>query len=554
MRIKFHEETRLQGIPVSDGIVSAKVCLFNERRHANLPVYRVAGDGLDRERNRISRAAALAVDQLAALKQEVTARIGPAEAEIFAAQSMILQDAALRRQMLDAVSTQHANAEAAIIAVLEENESRLMELDNEYIKERASDIGEIKRRLLDILGNLKPSLQCAGLPHCQKGRNRIIVAEELTPTLTLELDVEHTRGLVTERGGKTSHAAILARALGIPAVTGISGLHSAIGCGTELLINGNTGAVVVWPSEATLRSGLPAQAPATRSPADALPVAGFQVMANITTAADVAEAQAGAAEGIGLYRTEFEFFAAGRLLSEDEQYARYAAVVTAMGAKPVTARLLDIGGDKSAPYFDLAEEQNPYLGFRGARLLLARQDLLTAQARALARASVHGPVQVLYPMIIETEQFLALRKMFHAATTDLPPGQISHGIMIEVPSACLQARELFKVADFASLGTNDLIQYLFAVDRNNDRVAYDYSPNRQVFWDLLADLARAAAETGKKLSVCGEIAGDPAYVGKLIALGIRIVSVSPKLIPRVRQAARAALRRANPPSAAAQVN
>ncbi|MDD5679058.1 MAG: phosphoenolpyruvate--protein phosphotransferase [Kiritimatiellae bacterium] len=546
MLIKFHKETRLQGIPVSEGIVVARVCLFNERRHANLPIYRVTGDGLERERNRITRAVALAVDQLTALKRDVASRVGEAEAEIFAAHIMILQDAALHRQLLDAVSAKYANAEAAIIAVLEENESRLMELDNEYIKDRASDIGEIKRRLLDILGNMKPSLQCAGLPHCQKGRNRIIVAEELTPSLTLELDVEHTRGFVTERGGKTSHAAILAKALGIPAVTGVSGLHSAIGCGTELLINGNTGEVVVWPSEQTLQSVTAAQPLPALTPDDALFIADFQVMANITSAAEAAEAQAMSAEGIGLYRTEFEFFAAGRLLSEEEQYARYALVIAAMKGKPVTARLLDIGGDKSAPFFNIAPEENPYLGLRGGRLLLARKDLLAAQARALVRASAHGPVQVLYPMIIETEQFVALKKMFLEATTDLSPGRLVHGVMFEVPSACLQARELLKIADFASVGTNDLIQYLFAVDRNNDRVSYDYSPDRRVFWDLLADIASAAQETGRTLSVCGEIAGDPAYVGKLIDLGIRTVSVSTKLIPRIRQAAHAALRRKIP--------
>ena len=546
MLIKFHEETRLQGIPVSEGIVAAKVCLFNEKRHANLPIYRVTGEGLARERNRIIRAVDVALDQLAALKQDVASRIGQAEAEIFAAHMTILGDKTLRQQMLDAVSEKYANAETAIIAVLEENESRLMELDDEYIKDRASDIGEIKRRLLDILGNMKPSLQCAGLPHCQKGGNRIIVAEELTPSLTLELDVEHTRGFVTERGGKTSHAAILARALGIPAVTGVSGLHSAIGCGTELLINGNTGEVVVWPSEKTLQSVTPAQPSPALAPEDAFFIADFQVMANITTAAEATEAQAMAAEGIGLYRTEFEFFAAGRLLSEEEQYARYAAVINAMKGKPVTVRLLDIGGDKSAPFFNIAAEENPYLGLRGGRLLLARKDLLTTQARALARAGAHGPVQVLYPMIIETEQFLALKAIFMEATQDLPPAHLTHGVMFEVPSACLQAEDLLKVADFASVGTNDLIQYLFAVDRNNDRVSYDYSPDRRVFWDLLAGMARAAQATQRTLSVCGEIAGDPAYIGKLIGLGIRAVSVSAKLIPRIRRAAHAALSQASP--------
>lgn len=542
MQIKFREETRLQGIPISSGIVSARVCLFNANRHANLPKFRVEGEGIEREVNRLQRAISLAVEQLEALKQDVAARIGQAEAEIFTAQTMILQDRSLQRQMLDEVRLKKANAELAIAAVLEAFESRLQEVDNEYIKERSSDIGEIKRRLLDVLGNLRPELQCAGQAHCQRGRDRIVVSDELTPSLTLELDTEHTKGFVTERGGKTSHAAILARSLGIPAVTGIAGIHSALSCGTDVLINGNTGEVIVWPSEATVRAMTAIQPMPEAAPLAIPPVAGFQVMANITTAADLPEAQAMLAEGIGLYRTEFEHFSAGRLLNEQEQFEKYAAVIKAMGGRTVTIRLLDIGGDKSAPYLAIPAEPNPYLGFRGGRLLMARPDLLVPQARALTRASLLGPVRVLYPMIIEVEQFLALKQRFEQAGRDLPAGQLSHGVMFEVPSACLQARELLAVADFASIGSNDLIQYLFAVDRNNERVAYDYSPDREVFWRLIGEMARAAAEQAKPLSVCGEMAGDPAYLGKLISLGIRSVSVSAKLIPVVRRAAQAARR------------
>jgi phosphoenolpyruvate-protein phosphotransferase len=383
-------------------------------------------------------------------------------------------------------------------------------------------------------------LQCAGQPHCQKGHVRIVVAEELTPALTLELDAGHTLGFVTERGGKTSHAAILARALGIPAVTGIHGIHEALTCGTEVLINGNTGEVVVWPSAATRQAMQAVQPLPERAPLALPPVAGLQVLANISTAADVAEAQAMLAEGIGLYRTEFEHFAAGRLLTEDEQFAQYAAVLKAMNGRPVTIRLLDIGGDKTAPFFEIPPEPNPYLGFRGGRLLLARPDLLAPQARALARASTFGPLRVLYPMIIDLGQFLELKKRFAEAVRGLDASRVAHGVMFEVPSACLQARELLAVADFASIGSNDLIQYLFAVDRNNERVAYDYSPDRAVFWRLLEDLARAAAAAGKPLSVCGEMAGDPGYCARLIGIGIGTVSVSAKLIPAVRQAALAA--------------
>lgn len=529
--------TRLVGLPISGGTAVARVCLFNERRHSNLAVYRVSGDGIAREINRFRQAISVAAAQLEGVIGDVRDRIGSAEAQIFAAQKAILADTVLVKEILEGIQTQNLNAEAAVTQVLDVYESRLQEVDNEYIKERASDIGEIRRRLLDVLTNMNPSFQCGDQEHCQRGRGRIIVAEELTATLTVELDTEHTLGFVTERGGPTSHAAILARALGIPAVSGVKGIHGLLSCGTELLVDGDKGEIVVWPSEhmvARARSGRTAPA---RTPPVVEPLAELTVMANISHADDVVEAVRNKADGIGLYRTEFEFLAAGRLLDEEEQLERYAAVVKAMNGRPVCFRLLDIGGDKGAPFFHLPEEDNPYLGFRGSRLLLDRADLLRAQARALARASAHGPVDVLYPMIIEREQFLKLKGLFCEAVADVPASQLRHGVMFEVPSACLQARELLEAAHFASIGTNDLIQYLFAVDRNNELVAYDYTADRAVFWSLLGQIAAAAADTGRTVSVCGEAAGNPQYLSKLMDLGLTTLSVSPRFIPELRLAA-----------------
>jgi phosphotransferase system enzyme I (PtsI) len=209
-----------------------------------------------------------------------------------------------------------------------------------------------------------------------------------------------------------------------------------------------------------------------------------------------------------------------------------------MQGKAVYFRLLDIGGDKGASFLKLPQEENPYLGLRGSRLLLARYDLLRTQARALARASTKGPVHVMYPMIIDVEQFLKLKKLFQRATEDLPAGDLRHGIMFEVPSACLEARKLLAAADFASIGTNDLIQYLFAVDRNNELVAYDYMPDRPVFWSLMEQMAQAAQQVDRPLSVCGEMAGNVHFLAKLMELGIATISVSPRLIPHLRQAAK----------------
>ncbi|MBN1269885.1 MAG: phosphoenolpyruvate--protein phosphotransferase [Kiritimatiellae bacterium] len=536
MKVKYQPDTLLKGLPLSGGVAVARVCLFNDRRHADLPMVRVSGDEVERERTRLIESAAIARDRLEEIRRDVAARIGPAEAEIFAAQRLILEDEVLINEMLAIVEGDTTNAEAAVHRVLDRYETRFLEMDDEYIKERASDMGEIRRRLLDILRQMQPSFQCAGEEHCQRGRNRIVVAEELTPSLTVDLDARHTLGFVTERGGANSHAAILARALGIPAVSGITGIHSAISCGTELLVDGNKGEVVVWPSEATLARARTEHGEKLAFPAAVPAVRGLAVMANISVAADVQEAVRMQAEGIGLYRTEFEFFTAGEPLDEDAQYERYASVIKAMAGKPVCFRLLDGGGDKPFGFLEVPQEENPALGWRGSRLLLDNPDLLRTQARAIARASRHGPVRVMYPVVVSLEQFRRLKDLFNAAIQGVDHGEIMQGVMFEVPAACLQAREILAEADFASIGTNDLVQYLFAVDRNNERVAADYNPDQPVLWSLLKDLAAIARELGRPLSVCGEMAGDPKYVLKLVDAGITAVSVSPRLIPGVRHA------------------
>jgi len=356
----------------------------------------------------------------------------------------------------------------------------------------------------------------------------------------VSLDVRRTRGFLTARGGENSHAAILARAFGIPAVSGIEGVTEWLSCGTEVLINGLTGEVIIWPgNEARATVEL---APARRPLPDNGdgPVKGLVVMANISSADEVTEACAYGAEGVGLYRTEFEFLTAGVALTEEMQYERYAAVVKAMQGKPVTIRLLDIGGDKELRFLDVAEERNPSLGCRGARFLIARPEFLAAQARALARASRHGPVNVLYPMIASHAQFMTLKRMFMEAIMDIEPGELYHGVLFEVPAACLEAAALLRDADFGSIGTNDLVQYLYAVDRNNERVAKEYEPDQPVIWSLIRSIAETARELGKPLAICGELGGDPRHIAKVIEHGVSAVSTNARSIPGVRAAARAA--------------
>lgn len=527
-------ETRFKGLPLSPGVAVARVCLFNEKRHVSLPVANVTSKEVQNEGDRFRTALDIVREKLALLIKEVEERVGKAESEIFVAQKMILDDPLMIQRVTDHIRSKNFNAEKAIISSLDFFEEQLTQMDNSYLRERASDIGEVKRRLLDALANLSPSFQCENDSFCQKGKNRIVIAQELTPSLTMELNTDFIRGFVTDRGGVASHAAILARALRIPAVSGIPGIHDMIFCGTEVLVNGDTGEVVIWPSKKTLEEYPDLQQKVVEEIPAVEPVSKLKVFANLNLSKKVKEAVDQKAEGIGLYRTEFEFFAAGKILREAEQYELYREVLKAMKDKPVYFRMLDLGADKTADFLKLPKEQNPALGLRGSRLLLGHSELFRNQARALARASKYGRVHVMYPMVIDIEQFRKLKQAFEEATGDIAQGEIKHGLMFEVPSACLGAEEILKESDFGSIGTNDLIQYLFAVDRNNELVAYDHHPNRKIFWQLIHHVAHAAKKHHKPLSVCGELASNPAYARKLLAAGIRAVSVSAKMIPGLR--------------------
>jgi len=528
-------EIRLRGIAISPGVAVARVCLFNDSRHNAITPSLVDDADVEHQVGRLLDAIAKAGARLGDLCDKVARDVGTAEAEIFAAQKMMIEDPGIQKKMVAAIRDGKMGPEMAAMRVLDAYEARISALDNAYLRERATDIGEIKRRVLDVLGETRPGLQCEGDGHCSRGRERMVVSAELTPSLTIDLDTAHVRGFVTEHGGVTSHAAILARALGIPAVSGIPGVAGMIACGTEVLVDGDAGEVILWPEAESVERARCRKA-AAKSVTAVAPVAALKVLANISVSGETADAEAMAAEGIGLYRTEFEFMAAGRVLGEDEQFERYVAVVKAMKGKPVYIRLLDIGADKQAPGVVIPQEANPALGFRGARLLLQRPDLVAAQARAIARASAFGPVHVTYPMIADVEQFLALKGMFESAVAQVPRGELRHGVMFEVPAACVEARALLAAADFGSVGTNDLFQYLLALDRNNERVSRDFRPDHAAFWTMLRQVVAAAREAGKPLSVCGELAGWPQYVGRLMEAGIRSVSVSTRLIPAVRKA------------------
>ena len=536
------KEQHLQGLPISPGIAHARVCLLNEQLHSIPFQDSVSADQLPHEKERLSGAILRVTEKLERLIPQISERIGKAEANIFVALSMMVQDPELHKKMMHFIDANSCSAEAAVIAAFDEFAELLQSASDDYVKERVSDLTDLKSHLLKELGEELSLFKCNGLAHCAHGKNRIVIATELTPSITVNFDAYETLGFVSERGGETSHAAILARALGIPAVSGISGATSLIACGNDVLINGFTGEVILWPSPATIAAVADRLSATEPKNHVSEPLAEFTVMANISRVKELDDALDKKADGVGLYRTEMEFIAAGAALDEDEQFLRYAEVVRRLNGGTAYFRLLDVGGDKPFTFLEIPTEENPALGLRGARFLIKRPQFLRPQARALARASRLGPVSVMYPMISTLDQFLKLKHMFQSAIADVDHGSIQHGVLFEIPSACLQAREIMAEADFASIGTNDLVQYLLAVDRNNELVAQDYIPDLPAFWSLISLLVEAAAELKRPLSVCGELAGNPEYIQKFIELGIRCVSVNPRSIAPVRNAARDALR------------
>ena len=531
-------ETQLSGLPVSAGMACAPVCVLNDAQHTRVRYDHTATTDAATETTRLHAALAAVAVKLKQMAADVSERIGRAEGDIFVALRMMVEDTALRQKLDNTLATCNCTAEAAVLRTFDGYAAQLQALGDDYIRERAVDIHGLKTHVLEELTGAGMVWRCQGVAQCERGRQRIIVARELSPTQMVTLDLAQVRGIVTECGGATAHAAILARALGIPMVSGIRDPLSLITCGTVVLVNGTTGAVTIWPGAATRAQAAAQVAAVAPAMPGAARVPGFAVHANISTVHDLPEVLAHDAEGIGLYRTEYEFLTAGALLDEDAQYARYAQVVTQLRGRPVCVRLLDIGGDKELSFLQVPKEANPCLGCRGARFLLAHPELLAVQARALQRAAQHGPLGVLYPMISSAAQFTQLKNVFCDAVADLPAAALQHGVLFEIPAACLEAAALLRLADFGSIGTNDLLQYLCAVDRNNAAVAAEYQPDRPAFWALLDMTVTAAHAAAKPLSVCGELAGDPRYTAQLIALGFRCVSTNARAIAAVRAAAR----------------
>lgn len=532
-----NSERTFRGLPISSGKVVAPVCHYAASRHrvvVDRPL--ISDQEVKKELSRFEEALHVCSLDLDRITNEVAEKVGKVEAGIFTTQKQIMNDPMVVNRIRSRITDNRKNLEVAIDEIFSEFEEKFSHLDNEYLRERSTDIGEIRRRLLDHLHHTRPGFVCQGQEKCERGKDRIIVAEQLTADMMSRMKLESVLGIVTEHGGTTSHAAIIARSLGVPAISGVRGIYGSVACGTEILLDGDEGEVILEPDEKLISERIPAEPVDIGDSCMLTSPPGVSVMANASLIEDVEQARRVNADGIGLYRTEILFLRADRLLSEEEQFAHYSRVLQKMEGKPVVFRLLDIGGDKALPFLQIEKESNPFLGWRGARFLLGNPLVFNAQVRAIVRASNVGSVGILVPMVIDSNQMAQIVKAIRdqMAIVDHKPENIKIGAMFEVPSAFLDARGIYKLVDFASIGSNDLIQYLFAVDRNNELVSYDYNPEHPVLWNVLESLATTAREEGKQLSICGEMAGRHNAAPRLVEVGITSLSVSPRLVPRVR--------------------
>jgi len=527
----------LRGTAVSPGIAHGKAYVLACADRAAAPRRSIAAADVDAEIARLDGALAHGEQELRALEKSVAEKIGASEAGIFTAQALVLGDPAFRNQVTAVVREKLVNVEAALSQVIERFSRSFDEVPDPYLRERAADIRDVGRRVLAAL------IEERGDDGVDVPEGSIVVADELMPSVTARLELGRVRAFVTERGGKFSHTSILARSLGTPAVAGVPGASREIRTGDRVIVDGVSGVVFVDPApdvrreydrlEAEIRSGKERLRELVDLPAVTLDGTRVALYANASKLADTEAALLHGAEGIGLYRTEFGFSVRRALPTEDEQYDVLRRAAERLHPRKVVFRLLDVGGDKELPYLPLAAARNPSLAQRGIRFLLAHPDILRSQLRAFLRVSADHPVSILVPVVGGVEDVRRARAALALAQAELRAEgkpfdpKTPLGAMIEVPSAALVARSLAREVDFFSLGTNDLVQYLLAADREDEGMAAYYQPLHPAVLRLIAGVVDAAAREGRPLTICGDMAGEPLYTELLVGLGLRELSVAP---------------------------
>ena len=532
----------IKGIAASDGIGIAKAYLLID---PDLSFEKKTIDDPATEYERVEKAFSASIADLATIKQNAKSRLSDEELEVFDAHIAILSDPEMKNQIKDEIESQHVSAEEAMTDVTTNFANVLAAMtDNKYMQERAADVKDVaKRALSHLLGKQLPDIASISEPV-------VIIAKEITPSDTSQMDAKFVKGLATDLGGRTSHAAIMARTLRIPAVVGAEDVTSTIKNGDMVIVDGLHGDIIVDPSQAQIdeyqakadsfEKERAEWAKLVDAPSVSKDGQHFEIAANIGTPDDVADALKQGADGVGLFRSEFLYMSSDHLPTEDEQFAAYKKAVVGMQGKPVVVRTLDIGGDKPLNYLPLPEEMNPFLGYRAIRICLHRPDIFKTQLRALIRASEFGPVEIMFPMIATLAELRQAKAIYQECKDKLQkdhPGlgdNVKIGMMIEVPLAALYADQLAKEVDFFSIGTNDLIQYCFAADRGNDAVSYLYQPLNPAFLRLIKHVIDAAHANNTKAAMCGEMAGDQLAMPLLLGMGLDEYSMSASSILRTR--------------------
>jgi len=532
----------LQGIAASDGIAIAKVYTLTE---PDLTVTKVTVEDSEKEVSRLDDALAASIKDVELIKETALKNLGEEEAQVFDAHLMVLSDPELIGQVKDSITSNKVNAESALKEVTDMFISIFAGMeDNPYMQERAADIRDVSKRILaHLLGVKIPS------PATIKDEV-IIVAADLTPSDTAQLNRQYVKAFVTDIGGRTSHSAIMARSLEIPAIVGTKEVTSIAKDGDIIIVDGLTGDVFLNPSEEVIAEyrakaeAFAAQQAEWEKLKDSKTYTkdGHQVelAANIGTPKDLEGVVNNGAEGVGLYRTEFLYMDSHEMPTEEDQFEAYKAVLEGMNGKPVVVRTMDIGGDKELPYLPLPHEMNPFLGYRAIRISLNEPEMFRTQLRALLRASVYGKLRIMFPMIATLNDFRGAKALLEEEKAKLiaegvaVSDDIQVGIMIEIPAAAVLAHQFAKEVDFFSIGTNDLIQYTMAADRMNERVSYLYQPYNPSILTLIKHVIDSAHKEGKWAGMCGEMAGDQTAVPLLVGLGLDEFSMSASSVLKTR--------------------
>ncbi|WP_156288405.1 phosphoenolpyruvate--protein phosphotransferase [Oceanobacillus salinisoli] len=525
--------TSIQGIAASSGIAIAKAYQLVT---PDLSFEKKAIDNPEAEIEKLDKALEISKSELEKIKAHTKNTLGDEHAEIFSAHLLILNDPEMINPMKDKISTDKVMAETALEEVSTMFVQMFENMDNEYMRERAADIKDVTKRVMaHLLGVSFPNPALIN-------EEVIVIANDLTPSDTAQLNRQYVKGFATDIGGRTSHSAIMARSLEIPAVVGTKEITSSVKQNEMVIIDGLEGKVIINPTDeevATYRKKQESFAKQQEEWAKLKDEPTFskdgeqvELVANIGTPDDVDGVLNNGGEGVGLYRTEFLYMGKSELPSEDEQFEAYKTVLERMEGKPVVVRTLDVGGDKELNYLDLPKELNPFLGFRAIRFCLENEDVFRPQLRALLRASAYGNLKIMFPMIATLEEFHQAKAILLDEKESLladgvkVSDDIEVGIMVEIPSTAVIANQFAKEVDFFSIGTNDLIQYTMAADRMNEQVSYLYQPYHPAILNLVNNVIEAAHKEGKWAGMCGEMAGDPIAIPILLGLGLDEFSMS----------------------------